>query len=116
MIAFEKQTGLLQLPWPELLNADGKNQVLIFARARWVFVFSFSPAASIEGYEFFVPKAGNYRIVFSSDDSRTGGYSRVEPGYTFTSFRRQDCDFLRVYLPSRMCMVLERLEPEGAEA
>ena len=116
MIAFEKQTGLLQLPWPELLNADGKNQVLIFARARWVFVFSFSPAASIEGYEFFVPKAGNYRIVFSSDDSRTGGYSRVEPGYTFTSFRRQDCDFLRVYLPSRMCMVLERLGPERAEA
>lgn len=116
MIAFEKQIGLLRLPWPELLHADRKNQILVFARGKFVFVFSFSPSVSLEGYEFFVPKAGSYRTVFSSDQAQSGGYSRVPTDYTFSSFRKTGGDFLRIYIPSRMCMVLERIEeaPQAA--
>ena len=107
MIGFEKQTGLLRLPFPRLLNTDQTNKVLIFSRGKYVFLFSFSPQKSIEDYEFFVPHKGDYRIVFSSDDPETGGFSRVREGYRFTSFEKDGADFLSVYLPSRMCMVLE---------
>ena len=109
MIGFEKQTGLLRLPFPRLLNTDQTNKVLIFSRGKYVFLFSFSPQKSIEDYEFFVPQGGDYRIVFSSDDPETGGFSRVREGYRFTSFEKDGADFLSVYLPSRMCMVLEWL-------
>ena len=54
-----------------------------------------------------MPQGGDYRIVFSSDDPETGGFSRVREGYRFTSFEKDGVDFLSVYLPSRMCMVLE---------
>ena len=31
----------------------------------------------------------------------------MREGYRFTSFEKDGADFLSVYLPSRMCMVLE---------
>ena len=111
MIGFEKQTDLLKSPWPELLNTDERNKVLVFSRGKYLFVFSFSPADSIEDYEFFVPRSGRYEIVFSSDDPQTGGFDRVKTGYDFTSFKKGKDDFLSIYLPSRMCMVLEYKGP-----
>ena len=110
MIAFEKETGLLTTPWPELLNTDEQNKVLIFRRGKYIFVFSFDPTDSIEDYEFFVPAAGQYRLVFSSDDGAVGGFDRVTTGFTFPTFQKGPDDFLRIYLPNRMCLVLEHIE------
>ena len=94
-----------------MLNTDERNKVLVFSRGKYLFVFSSSPADSIEDYEFFVPRSGRYEIVFSSDDPQTGGFDRVKTGYDFTSFKKGKDDFLSIYLPSRMCMVLEYKGP-----
>ena len=108
MINFSHDVKLHGLPAPQLLNTDDYNKVIIFSRGEYVFIFSFSPRDSVQGYEFYVPKKGDYKIVFSSDEKEEGGFSRVKMGYKFSSYKKGKNNFLKVYLPTRMCMVLKR--------
>ena len=115
MVHFARENNIVNQPWPELLDADENNKVLVFSRGEYVFVFSFSPSESIEGYEFFVPQKGCYEIVFSSDDQETGGYDRVKKGFRFDSFKKSGNDFLKVYMPSRMSMILKKMPAKGGK-
>ena len=108
MIHFSQKEKLPTLDTAEILNIDNTNKVIIFARGSYIFIFSFSPRESIEDYEFFVPKKGSYELIFSSDNKDLGGFDRVKEGFVFDSFKKGKDNFISVYLPSRMCMVLKK--------
>ena len=66
---------------------------------------------SVTDYPVLVPP-GAYRLVMDSDEPRFGGQGRIQPGQTFellTEMRGNElCTVIKVYLPCRTAMVLER--------
>ncbi|MBR4171010.1 MAG: alpha amylase C-terminal domain-containing protein, partial [Kiritimatiellae bacterium] len=80
-----------------------------------LFLFNFHREQSVSDYPVLVPPASRgYRLVLSTDDARFGGHDRIEPGQTFAlsqQMRENElCWIIRVYLPCRTAMVLERIE------
>ncbi len=90
---------------------DG-DQTLAYRRADLLFVFNFSPDRSYTDYGLLVPE-GEYEIVLNSDDAQYGGFNRVNDAQKhFTLhdplYASEKKGWLRLYLPSRMAMVLRK--------
>lgn len=80
------------------------DAILTFERADLLFVFNFNPSRSFEQRKIDC-KAGDYRIVLSTDDSEFGGFNRIDKSVTFTT--DSSCE-LTLYLPARSAVVLAR--------
>ena len=102
MIHYVKSEDLLSEA-PVQLYVDEGRKVLIFKRKNSIFAFNFNPVASFENFKFKAPE-GEYVQVFDSDETRFGGFSRLEPG---TSHFTVDSE-LSLYLPSRTAIVLKK--------
>ncbi len=79
------------------------DQVLIFKRGDWVFVFNFNPEKSFADYGFLIDE-GEYEILLCTDDEAFGGLQRVDTKQRYSTFRRE----LKLYIPNRVGMVLKR--------
>jgi 1,4-alpha-glucan branching enzyme len=93
-----------------LVNGDEKNQILVFSRGSFLFVFNFNPAQSFPNYEIRVSK-GSYQVVLSTDDEEFGGNNRIDKNYIYHSKLNPNSgnpgfDFITIYIPSRTAMVL----------
>lgn len=108
MIALEKEHHLLSSTFPTLLNVDETNKTLIFERAGLIFLFNWHPTNSITNYEFFVPQAGNYRIVLNSDATEFGGHNRVNDKMLYPTKPKNGQPFLSIYSINRAVLVFER--------
>ncbi|MEO1218537.1 MAG: alpha amylase C-terminal domain-containing protein [Bacteroidota bacterium] len=105
-----KHDVLSALPAAQL-NMDASNKVIIFERNNLIFVFNFSISASIPDYKFFVPTAGKYKIILSSDNKNFGGFDRVdESGEFFTKEDEHGSNQLSIYTPSRTVLVFRKEE------
>ncbi len=91
------------------LNADQENLTLIFERNNLIFLFNFHWANSIPDYRFKVPGEGTYKIVLNSDDHQFGGFGRVDNSIEYSSAKLFGEHFLSVYIPNRVCLVLEKM-------
>jgi 1,4-alpha-glucan branching enzyme len=94
---------------PFRLHANEQDQVLAFSKDNYVFIFNFNPSVSFEGYGVTVPK-GKYKVVLNTDDDKFGGFRRIDTSYIYYS---EQIPFgedhqLKLYLPARTAMVLER--------
>ncbi len=91
-----------------LLCADENDKVLAFLRNDIVFVFNFHPMRSYEGYR--IPAApGAYQLLLDSDDETYGGFGRQDASLIHqTATDRIHRHYLRLYLPSRSAVLLER--------
>ncbi len=107
MIDILKTGDVLNSNFANQLNVDNHNKVLAFERANKIFVFNFSPSASIPNYKFRVPKAGDYKIVLNSDAKEFGGHNRVDESITYTTQDENGNAMLSVYCTSRTCLVFE---------
>jgi 1,4-alpha-glucan branching enzyme len=112
MTRLAREQHLLAAGPAELLHHDEENKVLVFRRGELVFVFNFNPDKSLPGYRFWVPAAGKYRVVLSSDASRFGGFDRADEEFEYETYEHK----LSLYVPSRVALVLERKEPLAAGA
>ncbi len=85
------------------------DKVLIYTKGDLVFIFNFHPTKSFEGYFVPVEKAGNYKVVLSSDQAEFGGYSRVDTEYKYKAVKTAEnrCGF-GCYLPNRAAIVLKK--------
>jgi 1,4-alpha-glucan branching enzyme len=112
MIALARKHRILSAPAPNLLWEHNDDKTLIFLRNGLVFAFNFHPQHSWPDYAFPAPP-GRYRIVLDSDDGLFGGHQRVDSGlYHFTSASTASqgaAHHLRLYLPSRTALVLEKV-------
>jgi 1,4-alpha-glucan branching enzyme len=110
MIALVRKQGVLKSPEPHLIWEHNEDKVLIFERGGLIWAFNFHPTRSFFDFQF--PTApGRYPIVLDSDDSRYGGFDRVDRGVThFTSAAdhgQYTSHRLSLYLPNRTALVLK---------
>ena len=90
--------------FPRQLYVDEERKVLIFSRQNSIFALNFNPTASFENFTFQAPE-GEYEMVFNSDESRFGGFSRLQEGEKHSTTGAS----LSLYLPCRSAVVLKKL-------
>ena len=93
--------------YPDLKWVHEDDKVIAFERGGLLFVFNFHPNNDYSDYTIPVSYGEDYETLFCSDDYRYCGFGRVnrEPHSAFLPNR--DGNWLRLYLPSRTCMVLK---------
>lgn len=96
---------------PRRLYVSDSNKILVFERGPLVFLFNFHSSQSVSDYSVLVPP-GAYRLVLDSDEELYGGQGRIQPNQIFPLIEElRDnacCHVIKVYLPCRTAMVLER--------
>ncbi|MCQ2158322.1 MAG: alpha-amylase family glycosyl hydrolase [Bacteroidales bacterium] len=100
MVRFLKDNEILSAR-PECIVANDGDEVLVFRRKNAIFALNFNPCKSYDNYGFFA-EDGEYEMAFSSDDSRFGGFSRLNAHQKHVTTEHM----LKLYLPSRCAVVL----------
>jgi len=92
---------------------DG-DKVLAFSRGDLLFIFNFNPARSFPDYGIDASD-GTYDLIMDSDEPRFGGHNRIAPLQRYFPETVQDNGIsrlmIKVYLPSRTALVLQRHPP-----
>ena len=109
MLNLLKDNNTLNAKKVEQLNEDEDNNVIMFQKGTLIFVFNFHPENSIENYEFYVPKAGKYKVIFSSDDKEFGGYDRISKEIVYKTIKKDGVDKLNIFVPNRAAFVLKKV-------
>ena len=88
---------------------DDGDKVLAFTRADLLFVFNFHPTKSYTNFEIPVLQ-GKYKILFSTDELRFGGFGRIDEAMTYptTVASVDDKSVIKLYIPARSAIVLQR--------
>ena len=111
IIRMVKTHRALEGTTPRRLFVSDKNKVLVFERGPLVFLFNFHSSESVADYAVMVPP-GEYRLLLDSDEERFGGHARILPGQAFPLMSEmrgnEKCPIIKIYLPCRTAMVLER--------
>ncbi len=112
MIALVKSMpDLLQQPM-YLIHSHDTDQVLVFIRGPFVFVFNFSPNNSYTDYGVKI-HPGRYRIELNSDSDKYGGFNRVNDNIDYITQWDGKVDsphYLKLYIPNRTGLVF-KLQP-----
>lgn len=110
MIKLVKKHQLLNIPEFYLKADNQKDQILAFERGPLLFVFNFNPTESFTCYGIPV-YPGKFLLSLTTDDSKFGGFDRVDKSITYYSqsiplqpMKHQ----LLLYIPARTGMVFER--------
>ena len=92
--------------FPELKWIHEDDKVLAFERNGLVFVFNFSPNRDYSDYTIPVSHGADHHVLFTSDDARYNGYDRISHEDKSAFVPGMEGNYLKLYLPSRTCMVL----------
>ncbi len=86
-----------------------EDKILIYTKGDVVFIFNFHPTKSYDGYFIPVGKKGTYSVILSTDDSKFGGFSRVDSEFKYkTVTTPANWIGFPCYLPSRSAIVLKK--------
>jgi len=111
LLALVTQHKLLEDDKPRKLMVADAEKVLVFQRDDLVFLFNFQAQVSLSDYAVLVPP-GRYCGVLDTDERRFGGQGRIafNQEYPVASEKRgtECCLIIRVYLPCRTALVLQR--------
>lgn len=106
-----RRYGALEGTVPRRLFVSDRHKILVFERGPLVFLFNFHSSESVSDFSVVVPP-GDFRLVLDSDEERFGGHARIAAEQRFpllTEMRgNEKCHVIKVYLPCRTAMVLER--------
>jgi 1,4-alpha-glucan branching enzyme len=112
MIQFAKASGLIETPQVNWVYDHKGNEILVYSRGKYLFVFNFNPFQSFPDYGIPM-QASKYRIILDTDEQRFGGQDRIDKSmnyYTIPESGLTSQHYLRLYLPARTAMVLEKQE------
>ena len=109
MVKLVKERRIFRKP-PRGLFIDANCQVLVYERGGLIFALNLSPENAYEGYYLTVPAKGKYRAVLTTDESRFGGWNRIDKHYVYTSYKYPDGYKLQIYLPPRTAVCLSRVK------
>jgi len=111
MLELVQTHNLLEGTQPCKLLIAEQDKVLVFQRGNLIFLFNFHTHLSHAGYSVVVPP-GSYRGVLDTDERRFGGLGRITSDQEYPVAveprGRENCLVIRVYLPSRTALVLQR--------
>lgn len=104
---FRKQNIInKQLGYPKVQNAS--DQVLVFQRGKFMFVFNFNPFHSFTDYSFETDE-GEYKVVLDTDQPEFGGHGRQEMNTThYSHINSEGKTVLSLYIPALSGFVLRR--------
>lgn len=109
----------LEGTYPRRIYANDEDKILAFMRGELLFIFNFHSEQSLVDYPLIVPP-GVYQHALDTDAEAFGGFNRVIPGQEFplTTIDRENerCFAIRLYLPARTALVIERIPPQVARA
>ncbi len=91
----------------KLLSDKAYDQVLIFKRGKYIFVFNFNPFTSFTDYGFEISK-GSYKIILNSENKTFLGHERIDTEINYKTLKENKKDILKLYIPTRSCFVLEK--------
>jgi len=113
MIALINNTNLLSSQM-KLLYINHDSKLLLFTRGNRIFAFNMHPTKSqkMAYIDANTLGAGEYKVVFSSDDAVYGGQGRIDKNYVYHTETEGNSLGFRMYLPCRTAVVLEKL-PKG---
>ncbi len=96
----------------ENLWIDDERKLLLFSRGGLLFAFNLHPTWSQESVFIScrTTGAGGYRAILSTDDEPYGGQGRVSLDYVYRAQETQDGLGIRIYLPCRCGVALEKVE------
>ncbi len=90
------------------LYVDNGRKWMAYQKGSGIFLFNFHPENSYEGVFVPTPEAGTYQVKFSTDDFCFGGFGRVFH-QKYVTVEENGTPGIRLYLPSRTAIVLERV-------
>ena len=92
--------------YPDLKWIHEDDKVIAFERGGLLFVFNFSPSRDYADYAIPVSQGVDHLVMFTSDDDRYGGMSRIAHDPKSAFVPGMEGNHIRLYLPARTCMVL----------
>lgn len=110
MIALAKKSKLLKKPTVEWIYDHKEHQILAFERGNYLFVFNFNPVQSFADYGISM-SVSDYKVVLNTDEGRFGGYHRIDDRILYSTSpdkSSENQNYLRLYLPARTALVLEK--------
>lgn len=102
MINLVSKWGVLESGPANQLFLDPDKKIIAFERAGLVFVFNFHVSESYFGFKLPVPEKGKYEILLHSDESKFGGFERIEGNPVYPTDRKLQ---IQIYVPNRTCLV-----------
>lgn len=98
-------------PIQEIWHNDG-DQVLVYQRKDFIFVFNFNPKQSFTDYGFLVAP-GAYEVILNTDSVQFGGNGFSDDTIThFTIsdplYKKEKKEWLKLYIPARTAVVLRK--------
>ncbi len=94
---------------PNYMLGDESKQVLVYERNGKVYAFNFSPFNAYDGF-IRVPTRGEYKPVLSTDESRFGGWDRIDMSMTYKAAKDGANYGFNMYLPARTAVCLEKVK------
>ena len=85
-----------------------EDKVIVFNRAKLVFIFNFHPTNSFADYAIGVDEPGTYKLILNSDDKNFGGEERIDasvPHFTMPEPFSNKPHRIFVYIPCRTASV-----------
>jgi 1,4-alpha-glucan branching enzyme len=110
MIQLLSTKNLLQIPETWKIWEKKEDQVLAYTRGDLMFIFNFNPTISFTDYG--IPyEPSKFKVILNSDAGIYGGYDRIDERmfyYTIPTIENSKQHYLRLYLPARTAIVLEK--------
>ncbi len=101
---------------PRRLHTSDNEKILAFIRGDLLFIFNFHTTHSHAHYPLIVPP-GRYTHLLDTDAPPFGGQNRITPNQTYplaTLTQNNEANFaIRLYLPSRTALIIQRESPAG---
>jgi 1,4-alpha-glucan branching enzyme len=109
MLDFVTLNKILNALPPQQLWVDDWHKIIVFERNELIFIFNFHSNLSPVDYAIPVLIEGGYSLVFDSDSSNYGGFSRIIEATTYYAKQDKGKIMLNYYSPNRSMQVLKRL-------
>ena len=92
--------------YPNPLVRDVEQQILVFRRWNYLFVFNFNSEHSYVDY-LFDTEPGKYVLVLDSDNACFDGSNRIDSCQEYFTFQQGERSVLSLYIPTRVALVLK---------
>lgn len=112
MITLVRKSKLIDIPEVNWVYDHKEDQILVYSRGKYLFVFNFNPNQSCVDYG--IPLASStYKIVLNTDNGYFGGQNRIDDSLLYSTTDDggpEGHHYLCLYIPARTAMVLEKQE------
>jgi 1,4-alpha-glucan branching enzyme len=112
MLSINRQNKLLENKYVNRITENNFDKVIAFTRGDYLFVFNFHPTNSYTDYGILL--TGKFKIVLDTDDTKFGGFNRLDRSVIYSSVRKAQKHTLNVpftlylYLPARTGLVFKK--------